>query len=264
VLEFVCFLPSGIISAPHAKHTAQRTFFSGGSVMGVFSRVRDIISSNINSMLDRAEDPEKLVRLMIQEMEDTLVEIKASCAGAMAGRKKMQRELGEVSTRAEGWGERAQVAIGKRREDLAREALLERRRWRERADSLEQELLKCDALIEQYQDDIVQLEEKLNAAQEKQRVLVQRHLHAQRKRRAQEDMRRIDSTDAWIRFEQFENRIERMEAEADLVNFGRKPTLEEEFMRLEGDEEIERELEELKASLSKEPVDEASGQQKEG
>jgi phage shock protein A len=219
--------------------------------MGIFSRVRDIISSNINSMLDRAEDPEKLVRLMIQEMEDTLVEIKASCAGAMAARKKVQRGLEEAQTRVDGWGEKAQIAVSRGREDLAREALVERRRWRERADSLEQELIRFDALIEQYQDDIVQLEEKLNAAREKQRVLVQRHIRAKRTRRAQEEIRRIDTTDAWIRFEQFESRIDRMEAEASLVNSGRKPTLEEEFSGLEGDEEIEMELQSLKASLGK-------------
>ena len=219
--------------------------------MGIFTRVRDIISSNINAMLDKAEDPEKLVRLMIQEMEDTLVEIKAACAGAMATKKKVQRTLDEVLTRAEQWGEKARLAVDKNREDLAREALIERRRYRERVDGLEKELSECDLLIEQYQADILQLEDKLHAAREKQLILVQRHIHARKKKRAQEDIRRIDTSDALIRVEQFENRIERMEAEADLVNFGRKPTLEEEFARFEGGEEIEKELQELKASTTK-------------
>jgi len=232
--------------------------------MGIFSRVRDIISSNINSMLDRAEDPEKLVRLMIQEMEDTLVEIKASCAGAMANRKKVQRGFEEAQTRAAGWGEKAQIAVSRGREDLAREALLERRRWRERADSLEQQLIKIEGLIGQYQDDIVQLEEKLNAAREKQRVLIQRHIRAQRSRRAQEEIRRVDTTDAWVRFQQFENRIERMEAEADLVNYGRKPTLEEELGSLEGDEEIEKELQNLKVSLGRGTQASGSTEQQDG
>lgn len=219
--------------------------------MGVFTRLSDIISSNINAMLDKAEDPEKLIRLMIQEMEDTLVEIKASCAGVMATKKRAQRELEEVLTRAQQWGEKAQLAVKKGREDLGREALIEKRRHRERASALEKDVADCEALINQYQTDIAQLEDKLNGAREKQRVLVQRHIHAQRKKRAQQGIRRFDTSDALIRFEQFENRIERMEAEAELVNFRRKPSLEDEFARLESDEEIERELENLKATSTR-------------
>lgn len=226
--------------------------------MGIFSRVRDIINANINAMLDRAEDPEKLIRLMIQEMEDTLVEVKASCAGAMANKKKAKRELEGTQRRAEGWSKKAELALSKEREDLAREALIEKRRWRERADILEKEIEQCDALIEQYQEDILQLEEKLNTAMENQRILIQRHIHARNKRRAQEEIRRIDSTDAWVRFEQFESRIERMEAEADLVNMYRRPTLEEKFAHLEGDEEIERELESLKTAVAKGPQEDSS------
>ena len=216
--------------------------------MGVFSRVRDIINSNINSMLDRAEDPEKLIRLMIQEMEDTLVEVKASCAGAMATRKKIQRECEQAIVRAKEWGDRAQLAVNKGREDLAREALMEKRRYQRQAEAVEQELMQSGVLVEQYQDDIVQLEDKLAMAQEKQRMLVQRHRHAQQQQRAQREIRRFDSAEAVIRFEQFENRIERMEADANLVNYGRQPRLEDQFAMLESDDEIERELQALKAS----------------
>lgn len=214
--------------------------------MGIFSRVADIISSNMNAMLDKAEDPEKLIKLMIREMEDTLVEIKASCAGAMATKKKIARESSEVKARADEWGRKAEIAVDKGREDLAREALLEKRRYAERAKALEGEQAHCDQLVDQYQSDIVQLEEKLNTAREKQRMLVQRHIHAQHKQRTQQQIRKADVSDAMMRFEAFEGRIDRMEAEADLVNFGRKPTLEEEFSKLTGDEDLERELEELK------------------
>lgn len=216
--------------------------------MGVFSRLSDIISSNINAMLDRAEDPEKMVRLMIQEMEDTLVEIKASCAGAMATKKRIQRELQEAQNRATGWEEKAQLAVNKGREDLAREALREKRRYRERSDALEAELLHSGTVIDQYQSDIGQLEDKLATAREKQRVLIQRHIQAQKRMQAQHEIRRFETSDALVRFEQFESRIDRMEAEAGLVNAHRKPSLEEEFARLEGDEDIERELAALKAS----------------
>ena len=220
--------------------------------MGIFTRFRDIISSNINAMLDKAEDPEKLIRLMIREMEDTLVEIKASCAGVMASSKKVQRQLDEVLAREKHWKDRAGLAVNKGRDNLAREALVEKRKYSDRADTFEKELIEYKALIEQYQDDIRQLEDKLGTAREKQRVLVQRHIHANGKNRAQQEIRRVDSSEAILRFEEFENRIERMEAEADMVNFGRKPTLEGEFDMLLVDEDIEKELRTLKSSLTKE------------
>jgi phage shock protein A len=136
-------------------------------------------------------------------------------------------------------------------EDLAREALMEKRRYNERAEKLESESSQCGALIEQYQADIVQLESKLNAAREKQRILLQRHIHAHNKKRAEMDIRRMETSDTILRFEQFENRIERMEAEADLVNYGRNQTLEEEITFLESDAELEKELQDLKASTAR-------------
>ncbi len=220
--------------------------------MGIFTRFRDIISSNINAMLDKAEDPEKLIKLMIREMEDTLVEIKVSCAGVMANSKKVQRQMEEFQSRAKYWEEKAALAINKGRDDLAREALVEKRRYTDRASAIEQEAIEHNALVEQYQEDILQLEDKLRSAHEKQRMLVQRHIHANRKKRAQEEIRRMDSSEAIFKFEELENRIERMEAEADMVNFGRKPTLEGELDSLLVDDEIEKELKSLKSALTKE------------
>ena len=219
--------------------------------MGIFTRFRDIVSSNISAMLDKAEDPEKLIKLMIREMEDTLVEIKASCAGVMANSKKVQRELDDVQSQEGYWKEKAELAVNKGRDDLAREALMEKRRYGDRVDGLKKELIECDSLVEQYQDDIRQLEDKLGTAREKQRILVQRHIHANGKKRAQQEIRRVESTEAIIKFEELENRIERMEAEADLVNFGRKPTLEGELDTLVLDDQIEKELENLKSSLTR-------------
>lgn len=219
--------------------------------MGIFTRFRDIVSANINAMLDKAEDPEKLIKLMIREMEDTLVEIKASCAGVMANSKKAQRQLDEVQSREKYWSQRAELAVEKGRDDLAREALMEKQRYNVSENALKKELMECDSLIEQYQDDIRQLEDKLGTAREKQRILVQRHIHANRKRRAQQEIRRMDTAEAIIKFEELENRIERMEAEADLVNFGRKPTLEGELDTIALDDEIEKELQNLKSSLAK-------------
>jgi phage shock protein A len=201
-------------------------------------------------MLDRAEDPEKLIRLMIREMEDTLVELKSACAGVMAEAKKAERQRDEAGGRARFWADKAALAVGKGRDDLAREALVERRRYQQREEALERELGNHRSLSDQYQADIRQLEDKLKSAREKQRLLVQRHIHAERKRRAQEEIRRVDSAEAIFKFDELENRIERMEAEADLVNFGRTQDLEDQLDRLSVDEDIERELQSLKASRS--------------
>ena len=221
--------------------------------MGIFTRFRDIVSANINAMLDKAEDPEKLIKLMIREMEDTLVELKAACAGVMAGRKKLQRRLDGLGQREALWEDRAALAVDKGRDDLAREALQEKRRFAEMAVSLEQEVFEHRDIVEQYQDDIRQLEDKLIKAREKQRLLIQRHIHARRKKRAQEEIRRVDNYETIAKFDDLENRIERMEAEADLVNFGRKTTLDEAFDNLRHNDDIEKELAALKSSRSQAP-----------
>lgn len=218
--------------------------------MGIFTRVRDIISSNINAMLDKAEDPEKLVKMMIREMEDTLIEIKANCASGMATKKKIKREIETVLDLAKSWDGKAQLAIDKGREDLAREALLEKRRHVERAEALEEELEQAKNLVTQCQSDIMQLEDKLGSAREKQRVLVQRHTNANTKKKAQQQIRRYDTSDALERFDNFQQRIDRMEADAELVNYGRKATLADEFKALETDSELEKELAALKARKS--------------
>jgi phage shock protein A len=218
--------------------------------MGIFTRVRDIISSNINAMLDKAEDPEKLVKMMIREMEDTLIEIKANCASGMATKKKIKREIETVLELAKNWDAKAQLAIIKGREDLAREALVEKRRHVERAESLEEELEQAKSLVTQCQSDIMQLEDKLSAAREKQRVLVQRHTNANTKKKAQQQIRRYDTSDALQRFDDFQQRIDRLEADAELVNYGRKTSLADQFKELEHDDEIEKELEAMKAKQS--------------
>jgi phage shock protein A len=225
--------------------------------MGIFTRFRDIVNSNINAMLDKAEDPEKLIKLMIQEMEDTLVEIKASCAGVMATRKKAERQLDQIQSRAKYWENNAELAVNRNRDDLAREALVEKRRFTGMENPVEKQLMEHNGLIEQYQEDIRQLEERLRTAREKRQGLAQRHLRAKRKKRTQEEIRRMDSSETILKFEQLENRIERMEAEADLVNFGNGPELEEEFKNLLVDDEIEKELQGLKSSLQKETTPQA-------
>ena len=214
--------------------------------MGVFSRFKDIVSSNLNSLLDKAEDPDKLIRLMIQEMEETLVELKAGCAKAMADRKTLDRELAEAEALAATWEQRAGLAVDKGRDDLAREALAEKRRFLDRADGLHAEAAHLDALIVQAREDIGRLEEKLAAARDKQRLLLSRHARASARLRAGEKARPVDNGEAMLRFDHFERRIERLEAEAELSAPRTSSTLEREFAALAGDEAVERELAALK------------------
>lgn len=216
--------------------------------MSIFTRFRDIVSSNMNAMLDRAEDPEKMIKLMIREMEDTLIELKSACAGVIAGRKKLQRRQEDISERVDLWGQRAELAVNKGRDDLAREALVEKRRFSELAESLDYEISEHNGLIKQYQGDISELDMKLSSAKEKKRILIQRHKKAGNKKRAQEDIRRMDSADTMARFEHLESRIDRMEAEADMVNYGKTPSVDDQFDGLAADEDIEKELANMKAA----------------
>lgn len=219
--------------------------------MGIFSRLKDIVTSNINSMLEIAEDPEKLLRLMIQEMEDTLVEIKAQCASAMAQAKTFSRQAADMMRKAEDWAAKAELALQKNREDLAREALREKRMYQERSEQNEKQRAEFDALVEQYQEDLRQLEEKLAAAREKQQILLQRHAHAQSRQKARTKIRKTETNGAFARFEGFERRVERMEADAELADYGRKPSLEEEIAGLKEEEELDKELSELKNKIGK-------------
>jgi phage shock protein A len=214
--------------------------------MGVFTRLKDIVNSNLNAMLDSAEDPEKLIRLMVQEMEDTLVEVKANCAGAIAARKKAERAEASAQAAVGEWTERARLAIDKGRDDLAREALREKKRFEEQAEAFRQEAAGCGEIVDQYKADIAAVEERLLAAREKHRLLVQRHIRARNHKQAQTTLRRANGADAVARFDQLENRIERMEAEASLVNYAVKTSLVEQLEALRGGDQIEKELEALK------------------
>ena len=215
--------------------------------MGIFTRFRDIVTSNISAMLDKAEDPEKLIKLMIREMEDTLIELKSSCASSIASQKRLQRQLTEIRDREVFWTGKAELAVTKGRDDLARQALMEKRNFTRQVKATEEEMAEISAIVDQYRDDIQALENKLKSAREKQRMLVQRHIRAQNKKQAQEEIRRVDSAEVVQKFEEMENHIERMEAEADLVNYGRQSTLEEAFEGLAADDDIEEELNDLKS-----------------
>lgn len=219
--------------------------------MGVFTRFRDIVSSNLNAMLDKAEDPEKMVRLIIQEMEDTLIEVKSSCAGVMAEQKKLDRDLLRTKDFAAEWAENAKLAVTKGRDDLARAAIIEERKYIQRGESLVTQLNHAKKAVEDFQSDISELEAKLADAREKQRIIIQRRSVAYARYEAQSRIRRADTTEAFAKFEAYENNIDRMEADADLVDSFRPKSgsLRGQFDELEREEEVEQALEDLKREV---------------
>ncbi len=212
--------------------------------MGIFTRFRDIVNSNINSMLDKSEDPEKLIRMMIHEMEDTLVELKASCAGLMAEHRRTEQRLGEAKARIAKWEGNAALAVSRNRDDLAREALTEKRKHAEKAASLERELEEHVSIMSDYRNDIARLEEKLNNAREKQRTMLHRSIHL----KTVPNVRRAGSAEAMFKYGDLQGRVDRMEADDVFVSSGRERSLEEELEFLAMDEEIEQELIKLKDS----------------
>jgi len=214
--------------------------------MGVFTRLKDIINSNLNAMLDAAEDPDKLIRLMIQEMEDTLVEVKANCAGAIAARKRAERAVTSAETAIVTWEERARLAIEKGREDLAREAIRVRRRLEDLRDAHAKEATGCDEVVARYKEDIGAVEAKLVDARQRHRLLVQRHKRAKTHERTRGVIERVTRYDAVTKFDQLEQRIERMEAFQEIDPDLQKPSLEEAFAALKEADAIEEELARLK------------------
>lgn len=219
--------------------------------MGVFSRLGDIVNSNINAMLDKAEDPEKMIRLMIQEMEDTLIDLKSSCAAKMATRAEMERDRDTLTAKVDRWGERAVLAVERKRDDLAKEALLEKKQCVNQLEFAEKDLDHYKHLISECKGNIAQLEQKLEEVTLKHKMLVQRSIHAVEKKRARSMVSNATGAQAVMRFGELENRIERMEADADLAGTVVENDLEREFSRLETDNVIEEELVELKKSMTK-------------
>lgn len=217
--------------------------------MGVFTRFKDIVNSNINSMLDKAEDPEKMINLMIREMEDTLVELKSSCAASMADKAKAERERDVLKEKNQRWEGRAKLAIEKNRDDLAREALVEKKSVANQLELIENDLSQFDTIIEECRGNILQLEEKLETVKQKRRILIQRGIHANEKLKARQSIKNASGVDATMRFEELEGRIERMEADADMVFSGFSNPNENEFTKMEHESDIEDELASLKKSM---------------
>ena len=218
--------------------------------MGIFSRLSDIVNSNLNAMCDTAEDPEKMIRLIIQEMEDTLVEVRSASARILAAKKNQERQLASMKSQASTWEEKAKLALSKDREDLARAALHEKRRVEADVTVLESELVLADDHIEQLHLEVGQLQAKLDDAKAKRKAILMRADSVSQRRKTQTQIHRNQLDDAFERFERFERRVDGLEGELEAMNLGRnKPDLADEIDALAADDLLKEELEELKQSM---------------
>ncbi|HBC3562414.1 phage shock protein PspA [Vibrio cholerae] len=218
--------------------------------MGIFSRFADIVNSNISALLDKAEDPEKMIRLIIQEMEDTLVEVRTNSAKAMADKKELARKVGSIEQQLEDWQNKATLALTKQREDLARAALIEKQKLQHVLKGLHTEQMLVEETIEKLTGEIGKLETKITETRAKQQALAIRSQAASHRRDVQRHLHAGRSEEAMAKFEQFSRKVDELEAEADLyAQSGQARSLEQEFAELQAQDEIEKELNKLKDQM---------------
>ncbi len=222
--------------------------------MGIFTRFSDIVNSNINAILDKAEDPEKIVRLMIQEMEDTLVEVRSAAARSIADKKDLNRRLGRLESEQRDWDGKAELALRKGREDLAKAALVEKSRATAAADIIRSDYVAVDEGLSKLNDDIARLENKLADAKARQKALLARHKTANSRLAIRKKIFDYQIDDALVRFEQYTRRIDDVEGRIEAYDLGLPKDLNHEFASLEAQETVEKELSDLKQRVSGKPV----------
>ncbi|EQB10195.1 phage-shock protein [Sphingobium quisquiliarum P25] len=220
--------------------------------MGIFSRTRDIIAANVTDLLDRAEDPAKMIRMIILEMEETLVEVRASAARTIADQKEMRRHIGKLQALQDNWTEKAQLALSKDREDLAKAALVEKQKAADMAEQLSHEIEVLDEALRASEEDIAKLQAKLREARTRQNSLVTRMESAQNRLRVREAYAGEKVNDAFARFDMLERRVDMAEGRADAMGMGQqRRTLEDEIAELQSSDKVDAELAALKASMNK-------------
>jgi phage shock protein A len=218
--------------------------------MGIFTRFSDIVNSNINSILDKAEDPEKIVRLMIQEMEDTLVEVRSAAARSIADKKDLNRKLERLESEQADWDAKAELALRKGREDLAKAALVEKSRAAAATDLIKSDYNAIDEGLGKLNVDISRLEEKLQDAKARQKSLLARHKTANSRLAARKKIHDYKIDDAMVRFEQYTRRIDDVEGRIEAYDLGLPKDLNHEFAGLAAEESVARELDDLKKRVS--------------
>jgi phage shock protein A len=217
--------------------------------MGIFSRTRDIFAANFTELLDRAEDPARMIRMIILEMEETLVEVRASAARSIADGKEMRRAIARLDELQKSWTEKAELALSKEREDLAKAALMERQKAADMADGLRTEIATIEETLKGYEADIAKLQGKLREARARQNAIANRIESAVTRAKARELLNGNRTEDAFSRFEVLERRADFAEGRADALGMTGPKSLEEEIAELKASEKVDAELEALKASL---------------
>ena len=220
--------------------------------MGIFTRFSDIVNSNINAILDKAEDPEKIVRLMIQEMEDTLVEVRSAAARSIADKKDLNRKIEALDNEKDDWDDKAELAMRKGREDLAKAALVEKSRVATAVDAFKQDYVAVDEGLTKLNEDIARLEAKLEDAKARQKALLARHKTANSRLAARKKIPDYKIDDAMLRFEAYTRRIDDVEGRVEAYDLGLPKDLNHEFAGLEAEESVKKELDELKARVAQE------------
>lgn len=217
--------------------------------MSIFSRMTDIVNSNLNALLDKAEDPEKMVRLIIQEMEETLVEVRSTSARAIADRKDLERRVQWQQEEAGEWQRKAEVAVSKGRDDLAKSALVEAKKSAEQAESLHGELDVLNSTLAKLGDDISALQEKIKDAKARQNAIIMRGKAAHSRLDVRRTLSDHNIDGAISRFEQYERKMDDLEGQIESYDLGQK-SLADEISELEGDENVDAMLEDLKARMA--------------
>ena len=216
--------------------------------MSVFSRMTDIINSNLNALLDKAEDPEKMVRLIIQEMEETLVEVRTVSARTIADKKELGRRRDWLKEEAGEWERKAEVAIRKGRDDLARAAIAERNKARENAESATNELQLLEGTLAKLSEDTAALQQKIKDAKTRQNAIIMRGKAAKTRLGVKRQLNDANLDDAIQRFEQYERKMDDLEGQIEAFDLGQR-TLADEIKELEGGEKIDEDLKALKARV---------------
>ena len=229
------------------------SFLDGVAFMGIFSRTRDIIAANFNDMLDKADDPTKMIRMIILEMEETLVEVRASAARTIADQKEMHRHCVKLDRLQADWADKAQLALSKDREDLARAALVEKKKAADMADQLKAEIAVLDDALRAYEDDIAKLQHRLREARSRQTAIAARLESAENRVKLRTLMSTERTDEALARFDQLERRVDYAEGRADALQIaeGKTPSLADEIAALAGSDAIDDELEAMKKALGK-------------
>lgn len=216
--------------------------------MGIFTRTRDIVAANFTDLLDKAEDPAKTIRVMIMEMEETLVEVRASAARSIADQKEMRRQVARLEKLQDGWTEKAELALSRDREDLAKAALGEKQKLADLADGIRSEINGVEATLRASEADIAKLQAKLREARGRQNAIANRLESAHHRVRMREMVAGSKTQEAFAGFELLERRADYAEGRAEALALAAPRTLEEEITELRNAEKIEAELAALKAA----------------